>query len=103
MSPLWGFRCLVYAACYKHAAPLGLNASLSPSLPFSLPPCNPLIRVIRDSDKEHLSPLWGFRCLVYAACYKHAAPLGLNARVHLSSSGWVTQPLRIQRCGSVVF
>ena len=26
MSPLWGFGCLVYAAFYKHAAPLGLNA-----------------------------------------------------------------------------
>ena len=26
MSPLWGFGCLLYAACYKHAAPLGLNA-----------------------------------------------------------------------------
>ena len=26
----------------------------------------------------HMSPLWGFGCLVYAACYKHAAPLGLN-------------------------
>ena len=35
--------------------------------------------LICDSDKEHLSPLWGFGVLVHAACYKHAAPLGLNA------------------------
>ena len=27
----------------------------------------------------HLSPLWGFRYLVYCVCYKHVAPLGLNA------------------------
>ena len=25
MSPLWGFGYLVHAACYKHAAPLGLK------------------------------------------------------------------------------
>ena len=27
MSPLRGFGYLVYAACYKHVAPLGLNAA----------------------------------------------------------------------------
>ena len=27
MSPLWGFGCLLYAVFYKHAAPLGLNAT----------------------------------------------------------------------------
>ena len=32
-----------------------------------------------DSDKWDMSPLWGFGYLVYATCYKHAAPLGLNA------------------------
>ena len=32
MSPLWGFGCLVYAAFYKHVAPLGLNAEAN-SLP----------------------------------------------------------------------
>ena len=45
MSPLWGFGYLVYAVFYKHAAPLGLNALLSPS-PFllflPLPPPRPL-------------------------------------------------------------
>ena len=35
----------------------------------------------------HMSPLWGFGYLVYAACYKHVAPLGLNAPVFLSSKG----------------
>ena len=34
-----------------------------------------------------MSPLWGFGYLVYAACYKHVAPLGLNAPVLLSPSG----------------
>ena len=45
MPPLWGFGYLVYAVFYKHVAPLGLNASLSPSpfLPFLLlPPPRPL-------------------------------------------------------------
>ena len=27
---------------------------------FRLYPCNPLIRVIRDSEKDHLSPRWGY-------------------------------------------
>ena len=27
MSPLWGFGYLLYAVFYKHAAPLGLNAT----------------------------------------------------------------------------
>ena len=94
MSPLWGFGYLVHAACYKHAAPLGLNAPVllssdglgnptptnsiplglntSPFLTLSLSP----LRIIGDSDKEHMSP-----------SYKHVAPLGLNARVLLSSSG----------------
>ena len=36
MSPLWGFGYLVHAACYKHAAPLGLNTGAFPSF-FSSP------------------------------------------------------------------
>ena len=31
MSPLWGFGYLVHAACYKHAAPLGLKCSNAPN------------------------------------------------------------------------
>ena len=50
MSPLWGFRCLVHAACYKHVAPLGLTAEPNPAAPSTLVracwgfvyPCNPL-------------------------------------------------------------
>ena len=43
-----------------------------------------------------LSPLWGFGYLVYAACYKHAAPLGLNAtqfaaRYRLWGRGFLAQ------------
>ena len=33
----------------------------------------------------HMSPLWGFGYLVHAACYKHSAPLGLNAPAHQNS------------------
>ena len=42
-------------------------------------PCFPLNPSFRDSDKHHMSPLWGFGYLVHAAFYKHAAPLGLSA------------------------
>ena len=94
MSPLWGFRCLVYAACYKHVAPLGLNTAASPPVFwFSASPR----RCVKYSFRitHYVSPYYVITCrpsgalryLVYAACYKHAAPLGLNAPVHLSSSG----------------
>ena len=84
--------------------------------------------VLRITDFMHLSPLWGFvvfgacrvlyTCrpsgalgyLVHVACYKHAAPLGLNAAMHRNSrhcihrgerfprpAGWGTQPLRLHR------
>ena len=74
---------------------------------FPLYPCNPLICVIGDSDKWHMSPLWGFKIFVYRVCYKHVAPLGLKP-MHQNSTasivgaglprptGWGTQPLRIQ-------
>ena len=43
-----------------------LTESLSPEYP--------------NSDKWHMSPLWGFGVFgVCRVCYKHAAPLGLNA------------------------
>ena len=81
-----------------HAAPLGLNAPvlLSPdglgnptptdlTSRFSLYPCNPLICRIGDSDKEDMSPLWGFKIFVCRVCYKHVAPLGLKAPMHQNS------------------
>ena len=111
MSPLWGFKIFVCRACYKHAAPLGLKAPMhqnsrdgiqrrggvaSPNglgnptptdltSRFSLYPCNPLICRIGDSDKEDMSPLWGFKIFVYRVCYKHVAPLGLKAPMHQNS------------------
>ena len=135
MSPLWGFKIFVCRACYKHAAPLGLKApmhqnsrhgihrrgevtsadGLGNPTPtdltsrFPLYPCNPLICRIGDSDKWHMSPLWGFKIFVCRVCYKHAAPLGLKAESNspvtdMSAivgaglprpTGWGTQ-LRIQ-------
>ena len=81
-----------------HAAPLGLNVPvlLSPdglgnptptdlTSRFPLYPCNPLICRIGDSDKEDMSPLWGFKIFVYRVCYKHVAPLGLKAPMHQNS------------------
>ena len=66
MSPLWGFGCLVYAAFYKHVAPLGLNAEKF-ATPASIGGvaarffiraiCS--IRLIRDSDKWDMPPCWG--------------------------------------------
>ena len=57
-----------------------------------------------------MSPLWGFGYLVHAVCYKHIAPLGLNAESNRQTDisaivgarfprlmGWGTQPLRIPR------
>ena len=45
-------------------SPSGLGAQ-----PLRIQSCAPI----------HMSPLWGFGCLLYAVFYKHAAPLGLNA------------------------
>ena len=48
--------------------------------------------------RYHMSPLWGLGYLVYAACYKHVAPLGLNTSTHQNSRhgihrrGEVTSP-----------
>ena len=112
-------RCLVYAACYKHIAPLGLNAAMhrnsrhciyrrgEVSLPSGLGNPTPTGLTVRYAIT--CRPSGALRCLVYAACYKHVAPLGLNAPMHRnsrhciyrrgevsSSSGLGTQPLRIQ-------
>ena len=93
MSPLWGFKTFVCRACYKHAAPLGLNTPIRPQswgrgfLAQRVGEPNPYgysfgcsrsnFRVSRIP--VHMSPLWGFKTFVCRACYKHAAPLGLNA------------------------
>ena len=34
-----------------------------------------------------MSPLWGFRIFAYPVCYKHAAPLGLNAKMGKTDNG----------------
>ena len=96
MSPLWGFGYLVYAVFYKHAAPLGLNAAMHQNSRWDIhrrggvPPPNGLGDPTPTDSTSlcHLPifPYPGGTCrpagalgyLVYAACYKHAAPLGLN-------------------------
>ena len=92
----------MHAACYKHAAPLGLNAAElaaryllwgEVTSPSGLGEPNPyaysfaLLTFQFSCLPVQMSPLWGFGYLVYAAFYKHAAPLGLNAPVLLSSNG----------------
>ena len=96
MSPLWGFGYLVYAVFYKHAAPLGLNAAEFAAryqswgrgyLARWVGEPNPYAYSFGCSRSNfrvsripvHMSPLWGFKTFVCRACYKHAAPLGLNA------------------------
>ena len=125
MSPLWGFGVFVCPVCYIHAAPLGLKAPVhqnsrhgihrrgevsKPSglgdptatvstvrwcLGILIRVLRP-IRLIRDSDQWDMSPLWGFGVFVCAACYKHAAPLGLSAAkltaCHLYRRGLVSKP-----------
>ena len=84
---------LVHAACYKHIAPLGVNAaqlaarypswgevSLRP-VGWGTQPLRIQLRLLTFQFSRlpvDMSPLWGFGCLVHAAFYKHAAPLGLN-------------------------
>ena len=58
---------------------------------FDLPVCVRCVKFCFDSCglayirgwlftfQYHMSPLWGFRIFAHAACYKHAAPLGLKA------------------------
>ena len=77
MSPLWGFGYLLYAVFYKHAAPLGLNAEPN-SLPrqrwsrwggvsvfLSVSSAQSVSSV--NWTNVHMSPLWGFGCLLYVA------------------------------------
>ena len=112
VAPL-GLWYLVYAACYKHAAPLGLKCSANlrhgihrrglVSSPDGLGDPPPTGLTVRYAITCRPSGALGY--LVYAACYKHVAPLGLSAansrhglhRRGLVSSpaGWGTQPLRI--------
>ena len=96
MSPRWGFKIFVYAVFYKHAAPLGLNAAMHQNSRWDIhrrggvsPPNGLGDPTPTDSTSLcHLPifpypggacrPAGALRYLVYAACYKHAAPLGLN-------------------------
>ena len=77
--PSGALVCLVYAAFYKHVAPLGLNAPvilLSSGLGNPTPTnstvwwCLGFLFVqsveFRDSDKAHMPPLWGFG--VFGVC-----------------------------------
>ena len=43
--------------------------------------------IVPQPNATHMSPRWGFRYLVYPVCYKHAAPLGLNAKTGKSENG----------------
>ena len=94
LSPLWGFRYLVYCVCYKPVAPLGLNAAQFaaryPSwgevlLARRVGEPNPYGSNFACSRSNFRASLFTCRpsgalgYLVYAACYKHVAPLGLNA------------------------
>ena len=112
MSPLWGFGYLVHAACYKHAAPLGLKAPVhqnsrqgihrrglvsspsglgDPTATVSIPlfsaslPLGVLaLNIPSRITRTHVAPL-GLWLLDMPPCYKHAAPLGLKAPVHQNS------------------
>ena len=96
MSPLWGFGGEFVGAGFLTCtitARLGLT---NPSQPRESPVDLPIhrehpskrerscvkysLRITHHVSCCDMSPLWGFGYLVYAACYKHAAPLGLNAR-----------------------
>ena len=48
-------------------------------------PCNPLIRLIRDSDKRHISPRSGFRFGLDLLYYTHCAPLERGNWTHRRS------------------
>ena len=126
-------NCLAFLSrAFSASRPLSCK-SLDPEYPDSDNCVLRVIRVIRDSDKEHMSPRWGFGYLVCVACYKHVAPLGLNAgqfAVGHPSWGrdclakypmccaivvcslsqeycmtllvsWVTQRLRVQPCATI--
>ena len=86
MSPLWGFGCLVYAAFYKHVAPLGLNAAMRRNLRHCIHRRGLVSKPsgLGGPTPTGLTVRYGITCrpcgaLVYAAFYKHVAPLGLSA------------------------
>ena len=60
MSPLWGFRVFAYPVCYKHAAPLGLNA------PMECFSCSTFNTTLRSA---------GMRGLASSRFYRHIARL----------------------------
>ena len=75
------------------------------------------IRHGSTTNSIHMSPLWGFGYLVYAARLYTCRPAGAKCRIESLVTdmsaivgarsprpmGWVTQPLRVQWCGSVMF
>ena len=94
LSPLWGFSIWCIACAINMSPPLGLNAwhnlrrgihrgeSSPRPAGWGTQPLRIQLRVLTFQFSclpVHLSPLWGFRYLVYRVCYKHVAPLGLNA------------------------
>ena len=101
--PSGALVCLVYAAFYKHVAPLGLNAPvilLSSGLGNPTPTNSTVwwclgflfVQSVESDEsviqtKRTCRPSGALVCLVYAAFYKHVAPLGLNTPVILLSSG----------------
>ena len=88
---------LVYAACYKHVAPLGLNAANAAQFAARIPSWGRGFLVQRVGEPNPYGSSFAcsrsnfrasrFTCrpsgalgyLVYCVCYKHVAPLGLNA------------------------
>ena len=88
-------NCLAFLSrAFSASRPLSCK-SIDPEYPDS---DNCVLRVIRDSDKWDMSPLWGFRCLVHVACYKHVAPLGLNTA---ASPSFFSSALRLCRFASL--
>ncbi len=93
---------------YKHAAPLGLNAAMYQNSRWDIhrrggvsPPNGLGDPTPTDSTSLYHLPIFpypGGTCrpsealgyLVYAACYKHAAPLGLNTRLPVLSFSCLT-------------
>ena len=118
MSPLWGFGYLVYAACYKHSAPLGLNTSThqnsrhgihrrglvsSPDGLGNPTPTHPIsLRVFNPVHLLILSILiqTGATCRLAGAkgtnCTKIQDMASIVGARFPCPMGWGTQPLRIQ-------
>ena len=94
MSSLWGFGYLVHAACYKHSAPLGLNAATQQnsrhgihrrglvSSPDGLGNPTPTDSMVCDNTTLRSS---GARGLDVSRCYRHIAPLERKAATQQNS------------------